>query len=117
MKKIIFLITFFTLFLIQILSAQSFEVQAKGANDKHFVAIKGDKIEGQNKFSYMFSNLSVYKFHLKHTKKQSYMIKILDENENEIATNYDDKKKRYTKNMIFKCPKTARYYVKLEAVD
>lgn len=116
MKNLLFSLFFGCfLFLTQNLSAQdaSFEVQSKGANNKHFIPIKGDKIEGQNKFSYMFSSMSVYKIKIKHNKKQ-IMIKILDEKENELANNFDGKSKKYKNQLDFKCQNTARYYIQIE---
>ncbi|TAE76014.1 MAG: hypothetical protein EAZ85_01030 [Bacteroidetes bacterium] len=103
------------LFINQNLLAQepSFEIQSKGTNNKLFVPIKGDKIDGQNKFAYMFNSLSVYKIKIKHSKKQ-VLIKILDENENELANNFDEKNKKYATKLNFKCTKTARYYVQFE---
>ncbi len=116
MKIFLFSLLFGCLFLInQKTFAQdaAFEVQSRGATNKHFMPIKGDKIDGVNKFSYMFSSLSVYKIKIKHTKKQ-VIIKILDENENELANNFDQKSKKYKNKLDFRCTKTARYYVQLE---
>lgn len=116
MKNLLFsLLVCCFLLVTQNLSAQeaSFEIQSKGADSKHFIPIKGDKLEGQNKFSYMFSSMSVYKIKIKNSKKE-VMIRILDEKENELANNFDEKSKKYKHKLDFKCQKTARYYVQLE---
>jgi hypothetical protein len=94
----------------------SFEIKAKGAKDKHYVAIKGEEITPNQKYFYMFSQLTRYQILVQKdpkTKKE-VLLRILDEKDKEIASNYNSKKKKYYNHINFKCGKTQKYTVMFE---
>lgn len=100
----------------------SFELQCKGYEDGHYVAIKGQEVEKDAKYSYIFSNLTSYKIKVLDTEdpKSQVSVKIfsVDENEQEkeVTSNFNPKNKKYLHTMIFKCGKTGRYHIKFEKI-
>jgi hypothetical protein len=119
MKKkllsLFFSLTFFATSYAQI----SFELQSKGANEKHFVTLKGYDIKGGETYPYTFSNLSMYKIKLKfHGRaKDNISIKILDENLFEVASNFNPKNNSFMHHLAYKCGKTGRYYVRFDVIE
>jgi hypothetical protein len=94
----------------------SFEILAKGASNRHYIAIKGEEITPNEKYFYMFSQLTRYHIVLKKdpAKKAELHLKILDEEGKEVVSNYNAKKKRYFHQIHYKCGKTQRYTVIFE---
>jgi hypothetical protein len=93
----------------------SFEILAKGASKDKYVAIKGEEIKPDEKYAYMFSNLSRYRVLVKSKDASTkVLIKILDKEQKEVATNFF--KKKYHSEMNFKCGKTGMYYVVFQEV-
>ena len=117
MKTTTFLLALgFSLLIATTSKAQSsFEILSKGASDAKYVAIKGEEIKSKERYVYTFSNLSRYRILVKHENASSKMlVKILDKDEKEIASNFH--KKKYHKEINFKCGKTGMYYVVFQEV-
>ncbi len=95
--------------------AQYLEIQSKGAEKDHYVSIKSHKISLDEKYPYMFSQLSEYKITIKDDKETAlYQMVIYDQAGKELITNYDPKHKKYVHKIFFKCPETKTYYMKFE---
>lgn len=94
----------------------SFELKSKGYQRENYVTIKGYEIEGKEKYPYMFSNLSSYLIEIKNASKpdNQVAIKIFDEKDKEIASNFNPKTQTYVHRLAFKCGKTGFYYLSFE---
>ena len=120
MKKTLFVIAslYFSFLFAQSTQAQklSFVLQSKGIKDHHFVTIKGDEIKANEKHFYMFSNMGYYRIKIKHPHKESnqVILKIFNQDDKEIASNYNPDSKKYNHHMEFKLGKTGMYYLKFE---
>ncbi|MDX2302100.1 MAG: hypothetical protein NW226_04835 [Microscillaceae bacterium] len=122
MKKTLLVITCLFLSLFWAYSSQaqtSFVLQSKGVEDDHFVTIKGDDIRPNEKHVYMFSNLGYYRIKIKHPHKESnhVVVRILDQNNKEIASNYNPDTKTYNHHFDFKCGRTGMYYLAFEEMS
>jgi hypothetical protein len=118
MKKVITLFIVLLIFGATTLFAQSasYELQAKGLKDSHFIPLKMEKIDGSATTTYMFSSVSTYNIKIKNGEKQ-IVVKILDEEKKEIVSNYDEKNKKYLKKISFRSPKTALYYLTFQEIN
>jgi hypothetical protein len=93
----------------------SFEILSKGVSKDKYVAIKGEEIKANERYAYMFSNLSRYRVVVRPKDANTkVLIKILDKDKNEIVTNFH--KKKYLSEINFKCGKTGMYYVLFEEI-
>lgn len=119
MKNFLLSFIFFLTAWVSGFGQPAFELQAKGAKDKHFVTLKGYEIKGGETYPYTFSNLSMYKIKLKLDKKspKNISIKILDENLFEVASNFNPHNKSFMHHLAYKCGKTGRYYVRFDIIE
>ncbi len=102
--------------LVPLYAQLSFELKSKGYQRANYVTLKGYEIEGKEKYPYMFSNLSSYLIEIKNASKSDNQvaIKIFDENDKEIASNFNPKTQTYVHRLAFKCGKTGFYYLSFE---
>jgi hypothetical protein len=118
MKKLFFIFFAVMLFTsIESVQAQlSFELKSKGYQRNQYITIKGYEIESKEKYPYMFSNLSSYLIEIKNAKKSENQvaIRIYDNNDKEIASNYNSKTQTFVHTLAFKCGKTGFYYLSFE---
>lgn len=92
----------------------SFELQSKGVEDGSFVTLKGYEIDENEKYTYMFSNLGFYRIKIRNANRSEnqIVIKVLDDKDKEVASNYNPDTKKYVHNFAFRCGKTGLYYLK-----
>jgi hypothetical protein len=99
------------------LAAQAtFELQSKGAKEKHFLSIKGETIKSGEKHPYIFSNLSQYKIKIRPPRNQTVIMKILNKDSKEVASNLNPRSRKYINTILYHCGETGMYYLVFEVV-
>ncbi|MCU0445500.1 MAG: hypothetical protein MUE85_11330 [Microscillaceae bacterium] len=117
-QKIVFLsllVSFLAFWQVQAQDA-SFELQSRGAEQKHFVSIKGEPIQDGQKYPYIFSNLSQYKIKIRPPRNQTVIMKILDKDGKQVAMNLNPRSRKYIHTIIYNCRETGMYYLMFEIV-
>jgi hypothetical protein len=94
----------------------TFELQSRGAEEKHFLSIKGGPIKSGDKIPYMFSNLSQYKIKIRPPRNQTVILKVLDKDSKEVASNLNPRSRKYLNTILYRCGETGMYYLVFEIV-
>jgi hypothetical protein len=94
----------------------TFELQSRGAEEKHFLSIKGETIKSGEKFPYIFSNLSQYKIKIRPPRNQTVIMKILDKDSKQVASNLNPRSRKYLNTILYRCGETGMYYLVFEIV-
>lgn len=93
----------------------SFELQVQGAKPGNYVTLKGYDIHPGKKYPYIFSNLSAYKIKIKHGHHH-VGVRVLDKNNEEVASNFNPNTHKYNKVLAFTCGETGTYYIQFENI-
>lgn len=95
----------------------SIQLKVIGPQSSFEVPLKGVDLAEKQQFSYIFSQNSKYHLKIDRPQNKPVLVKLLDENKNEIATNYVANKDKYFDNLEFNCPRTAIYYVTFQSIE
>jgi len=116
MKKSLFILLFICLTIGVFAQSSSITIKSKGATENKYVTIKGYEITETQEYNYIFSHQSSYQIIIKSGKKKDISVKIYDTSRKEVFSNYNKGKKKYYNDIIFKCPQTGIYYVKVSPI-